>query len=273
MTKKLVVHPIGVESIRISPPHLVRRPVMTQVWDNLTYVHWKYDRKVVQALLPPGYLVDTFDGDAWVGLIPFEMRNIEFPVSQRLRIKTGRFGNFPETNVRTYIVDPRGRRGVWFFSLDINRIAPTIIARVGYRLPYCYAEMTVDTSAAGDQRVIRYASRRRWPGSKSDAPKSLLIIKTGNKLPVDEGSLDAFVSARWALGSRLAGRNLWAEVNHQPWDLFDAELVEYNETLLRAAGLPNPVGEPTVRWSPGVEVRIAWPRITTFLPAPSGEHR
>jgi uncharacterized protein len=239
---------------------------MTQGWHNLSYVHWRYDPNVVQALLPNGFVVDTFGGGAWVGLIPFEMRGIAFPISSRLTVRTGRFGSFPETNVRTYIIDSLGRRGVWFFSLDINRVAPTAIARAGYGLPYCFADMGVESSINSDRHVVRYTSQRRWPtrGRNSHGvkrPSSVVAIKSGQQLAVDAESLDAFTSARWALGSRFLGVKLWAEVDHPTWDLYDAELLEFDETLLVAAGLPEPKGDPVVRWSPGVTVRIARPQI------------
>jgi uncharacterized protein len=234
---------------------------MSQGWLNLTYVHWQYDPQVVQSLLPSDFTIDTFEGRAWVGLIPFEMLNITFQPSAKRRIPTGRFGNFPETNVRTYIVDPSGRRGVWFFSLDINRIAPTLIARAGYGLPYCFADMNVETTThPGAATTVRYASERRWPKSKARS-HSHIAVAVGNRLPTTPESFDAFSSARWALGSRFLHRRLWANVNHPTWDLFDAELLECDETLVAASGLPRPSGSPIVRWSPGVEVKIERPHV------------
>ena len=60
-------------------PDPVRFAVMRQEWRDLAYVHWRYEPSVVQALLPEQLTVDTFDGSAWVGLIPFSMRNIGLP--------------------------------------------------------------------------------------------------------------------------------------------------------------------------------------------------
>jgi uncharacterized protein len=259
------------EQVSLAPSREVRRPVMTQGWHNLTYVHWRYPPNTVQSLLPSGFRVDTFDGSAWVGLIPFEMRNIAFPLTSRFQVGTGRFGCFPETNVRTYIVDPKGRRGVWFFSLDINRVAPTLIARVGYGLPYCFSEMTIETTSLGDSSRVRYVSDRRWPIGKSAArsrgiAKSDLSITIGQRIDVTADSLDAFTSARWALGSRFLGRNLWAEVDHPTWDLHEATLTEYDESLFAAALLSAPAGEPVVRWSPGVQVKVARPQILRRSP-------
>ena len=121
------------EPITIEPTVEVTRPVMLQGWYNLTALHWQYEPSVIQALLPSGFTVDTFDDAAWVGLIPFHMRRIRVPRTPAL----GPLSTFPETNVRTYIRDENGRRGVWFFSLDVSRILPALVARVTYGLPYC----------------------------------------------------------------------------------------------------------------------------------------
>jgi uncharacterized protein YqjF (DUF2071 family) len=67
------------ERITAAAPHDVAHPVMLQGWYDLTALHWRFEPAEVQALLPPGFVVDTFDGSAWVGLIPFHMRRIRVP--------------------------------------------------------------------------------------------------------------------------------------------------------------------------------------------------
>lgn len=242
-----------VEEITATCPRPVARPVMLQGWHDLASIHWRYDPDVVQRLLPPGFRVDTFDGSAWVGLLPFHMRRIRVPGLPPL----GPLSTFPETNIRTYLVDERGRRGVWFASLDITRLLPTLVARVSYRLPYCWSSMAIDR----EDDVIRYRSRRRWPRPQPGgaAARSSVAVRVGAALdPAEVTDLDHFLSARWALGSTLLGP-LWAEVDHGPWPLHRATVLEVDESLLAAAGLPDPTGEPHVLWSPGVDVRIGRP--------------
>jgi uncharacterized protein YqjF (DUF2071 family) len=90
---------------------------MRQTWRNLTFLHGRHALAVVARSLPPGLRVDTFDGAAYVGLIPFEIHNLRG------------IPHFPETNVRTYVIGPDGSRAVWFFSLDAARLAAVIGAR------------------------------------------------------------------------------------------------------------------------------------------------
>ena len=239
------------EAVTTTCPRPVRRPVMLQGWHDLTSVHWRYDPDVVQSLLPDGLRVDTCDGAAWVGLIPFHMRRIRVPGTPPL----GRFSTFPETNVRTYVVAPDGRRAVWFCSLDVSRLAPAAVARTTYGLPYCWGPMSI-THDAPD--TVEYTASRRWPNR---GPSSRIAVRKG--APVAEADLtelERFLSARWALASRFLGVDLWADVDHPQWVLHRSELLECDDSLVTAAGLPAPTGDPVVLWSPGVEVRIGRPR-------------
>lgn len=241
--------PSGIEAITASPPKTVRWPVMLQGWHDLASVHWRYDPATVQSLLPAGFRVDTFDDAAWVGLIPFHMRRIRLPGLPSL----GPLSTFPETNIRTYIVDPTGRRGVWFASLDVTRLIPALVAKATYRLPYGWAAMSIKRN--GEE--IRYASRRRWPRSNA---ASRLRVRIGERIDRgDLSALDHFLTARWALGSTLFRRPIWAEIEHEAWPLHRAEVLELSQTLTDAAGLPQPQGAPYALWSPGVEVRIGLP--------------
>lgn len=223
---------------------------MLQGWHDLASIHWRYDPAVVQALLPDGFTVDTVDGSAWVGLIPFWMDRIRVPHTPAL----GPLSSFPETNVRTYIRDSQGRAAVWFCSLDITRLLPALVARVSYRLPYCWAKMSIDR----DGDVITFSSDRRWPRRSA---VSVVSVRIGDAIPAaDVDPLQVFLTARWALGTRFGKRLMWADVEHEPWPIHHAELLSIDETMLTAAGLPRPTSDPVVLWSPGVDVRIGIPR-------------
>lgn len=230
----------------------VRRPIMLQGWKDLSYIHWPYDPPVVQRLLPDHLEVDTFEGQAWVGLVAFRMEGIRIPRSPAIPY----FGTFPETNVRTYVRGPDARPGVWFDSLDINRLLPVLVARASYRLPYMWSTMTIDH----DGHLVSYQMQRRWPG-----PKGILsnfTIKRREPIdPADITPLEHFLTARWGLFTQLRSRLAYAPVDHPAWPLEQAELTQLDDHLLAAAGYPPPSGDPLVHYSPGVDVRIGLPRI------------
>lgn len=209
-------------------------------------MHWRYAPEVVQALLPAGLTVDTFDGSAWVGLIPFSMRDIGLARGPSVPY----LGSFAEVNVRTY-VHVNGRPGVWFFSLDVDRLIPAAVARVSYRLPYCWGA----TSHLRDGDLLSTHVRRRWP---ERVPASTIIMRMGQPVVADD--LDVFLTARWGLYSTSRSGMRYAAVDHEPWPLRLADVVSWDPILLEAAGLPAPMGPPLARCSDGVHVRIGMPR-------------
>lgn len=239
----------SVEQISPYPPPWDRRAVLRQSWSELAYFHWPYEPAAVQRLLPAGLRVDTFDGAAWVGLIPFEMRNVQFGRTPPMR----RLGTFVEVNVRTYVIDTLGRRAVWFFSLDVPRSAAVVVARSVFGLPYCWthAEHTVD----GDRH--HYQTQRRWPAG-SQAGADIRFRVAAQLADSETGALDHFLYARWAMVARRRQQLSYGRVDHPRWPLLGVDGVEIDQTLIEAAGLPTPDGAPHAHYSPGVDVRIAW---------------
>jgi uncharacterized protein YqjF (DUF2071 family) len=225
----------------------VARPVMFQGWRRLTFVHWRYPPGVVQALLPGGLTVETFDGTAWVGLVPFLMDGVRAPGIPALPW----LSRFPETNVRTYVRDRRGRTGIWFLSLDAARLAAVLAARAGYWLPYYWSDMSTTEVASGRWA---YRCRRRLP---APGPRCDAAVRLGPQLTeAERDELAHFLTARHRLFTVIAGRLASAEAEHPPWPLHHAELDRLDQSLLPAAGLPAPAAAPLLHASPGVPVRI-----------------
>ena len=160
---------------------------MVQNWIDLVFLHWRYPVDTVARLLPKGIEVETFDGDAWVGLIPFQMDDLGFPMMHPLP----HVGSFPEVNVRTYVKCGE-KSGVWFFSLDINKIIPTLTARTVYKIPYCYGK--VSHTSVGKYVVTK--AMRRWP--TRDLQSNIVIEKQEKT----DGDLERFLTARWGLVAR-----------------------------------------------------------------------
>jgi uncharacterized protein YqjF (DUF2071 family) len=217
---------------------------MHQDWTRVTYLHWPYDPADVAPLLPAGVVPDVVDGVTWIGLIAFVMRRVRVlglpPVPY--------LSDFLETNVRAYTVDAQGRRSVVFFSLDADRLLPVSVARVGYNLPYIWSSMQL--LSRGDE--LTYTTRRRLSGVTSR-----VRVRVGG--PVEADPLDDFLTARWGLHSRWYGSTAYVPITHEPWPLRSAELLEFDDGLVAAAGLPEPTGAPRVLHSDGVAVRLGTP--------------
>ena len=230
----------------------VKRAVMVQNWENLVYLHWAYEPEQVQSLLPEGLLVDTFAGNAYVGLIPFQMRGVGVPHLPAVPY----LGTFPEVNVRTYVIRD-GIPGVWFFSLDINRMLPTFVARTTYSLPYCFGKVSHGVQQVGNTSVVETLVQRRWP--RGVEASTQLRIEVGNTIAAPS-DFEHFLSARWGLYSQTLRKKIrYAPISHEPWPLHNATVLNMDDSLVQAAGLPAPQGEAHALFSPGVSVRVGLP--------------
>ena len=100
-------------------------------WRDLLFMHWPVDVDALRPLVPPSLSIDTFDGSAWLGVVPFDMTGVRphfLPAVPGL-------SNFPEINLRTYVT-AEDRPGVWFFSLDAHSRLAVRLARTTFHLPY-----------------------------------------------------------------------------------------------------------------------------------------
>lgn len=226
------------------------RVVLDQFWADLSFLHWRVDPDRVAPLLPAGTRPDVFDGSAWVGLIPFRMRGAGFGRGHPLPY----VGSFAETNVRLYAVDAADRRGVVFASLEAERLAFVLGARLALGLNYTWSRMRV--ARDGDQ--LTYTSRRRWPAPRG--ARSRVVVRVGTEEVVDDPTAD-FLTARWALHTRAWGATRYLPNTHGRWPLVRAELLELDDDLLAVAGLPGLAGTPpdSVLYSAGVQTQFGLP--------------
>ncbi|HYO31291.1 MAG TPA: DUF2071 domain-containing protein [Nocardioidaceae bacterium] len=239
------------EPISPVPPGLSGRPIMHQRWVDVAFLHWRIDPARVAPLLPPGTTPDVYDGDSWVGLIPFRMVGAGIASGPAVPW----LGTFAETNVRLYSVDRGGRRGVVFRSLDASRLGVVIGARVTFGLRYCWAKMRVRATGAD----LEYTTvRRRWPGGRGVSSRA--VVRPGAALSTSDPLAD-FLTARWGLHTRWAGRSVFVPNEHERWPLHSATLQHLEEDQVAAAGLPGVTTRPpdSVLWSPGVTARFGMP--------------
>jgi hypothetical protein len=212
---------------------------LRQIWRRLTFLHWPYDPDLIRSVIPAGLKLDTFDGAAWIGLVPFEIYG------------TPGIPYFPETNLRTYVIGPDGNRAVWFFSLEAARVAAVLGARIAYHLPYFWARMRV-TAESG---AIHYRSQRHWPHD-SDAMTDIVIQPGAPYDLCDLTERDHFLTARYRLYTTSRRGLRYAQIEHPPWPLARASVTELRQTLFEKAGLPSPVGAPLVHYAPERAVNI-----------------
>mgnify|MGYP006290074107 CR=1 FL=1 len=216
-------------------------------WRHVLFANWPVDPGLVAAHLPPALDVDTYDGDAWLSVVPFtnvDVRPTWWPAGWGLPL--------PELNLRTYVTH-EGMKGVYFFSLDAQGVIGVAGARLFHHLPYYYARISLKT--VGD--TIRFDSRRRHPGARPVHYRAT-YEPTGEPLTAEPGSLDAFLTERYRYYTEAPdGYIRYAAIEHEPWPLADATLDEAENTLFAANGFDRPDADPVLRYSPGVDTRAS----------------
>jgi uncharacterized protein YqjF (DUF2071 family) len=219
---------------------------MYQSWGSLLFIHWTVEPEFIAKHLPEGLTVDTFDGKAFVAITPFTLWNVRPIFVPPLPY----FSEFHELNIRTY-VHHDGVPGVYFFSLDANRMLPVIGARNLYHLPYKQAEIELHR----EDRTVTYKLRR------TDEPVGELSCRwteMGEDTTAAPGSLEFFLTERYCLYAEQGDDLYRSRIHHEPWPLREARLEHLHTTLFEADGLETPPGEPFVMAGGPVNVEV-WP--------------
>jgi hypothetical protein len=224
--------------------------VLFQRWHDLLFAHWPLDPALLRRLLPATLELDLFEGQAWVGVVPFRMSHVRLRCAPPLPGLSA----FPELNVRTY-VRHAGRAGVWFFSLDAASSLAVRAARAWFHLPYFRARMElVERDGA-----VEYRSQRTHPG----APAAGFRARYSPVAPVEHsrpGSLEHFLTERYCLFAARADELWTGEIQHQPWPLQRAEATFEEDSMAAASGIALPAVEPRLHFARELDVLIWAPR-------------
>lgn len=212
-------------------------------WRHVLFANSSVDPSVVAPHIPDELTLDTFDGNAWLSVVPFTNVDVR-PAA----LPTGTGFSLPELNLRTY-VSHGGKRGVYFFSLDAEGVLGVLGARLLHHLPYFYARMNLGVED-GD---VHFSSSRMHPGARPAHFRSV-YAPDGNRLEAEPGSLAAFLTARHRYYTRApSGTVRYAVVEHETWPLYPARVrIEENE-LFHANCFDHPTSEPVYFYSPGVD--------------------
>jgi uncharacterized protein len=227
--------------------------LMTQTWNNVLFAHWRVGASQMRRAVPDVFDLDLFDGDAWLGIVPFYMTN----VSARGLPSVPWLSAFPELNVRTY-VRVGERPGVYFFSLDAGRRLAVVAARALLNLPYYVAVMNVDSR--GD--VVDYRSTRR-EGRRAKFRATYGPASGPFVAPAD--SIEYFLTERYCLYHRdRRGRPYRLEIHHRPWSLQLGSAEIALNTMAAADDLTMKDAPPLLHFARRQDV-VAWPP-TRFTP-------
>jgi uncharacterized protein YqjF (DUF2071 family) len=225
---------------------------MAMRWHDLLFMHWPVEIEALRSYIPSRLAIDTFEGTAWIGIVPFRMSGVH----PRLTPALPGVSAFPELNVRTY-VSAEGKPGVWFFSLDAGNPIAVEAARDVFHLPYFNARMTCMQEGDG----VRYSSIRTHRGA---APATF----QGQYRPTSQvyrstpGTLEHWLTERYCLYAANRKGQVWrSDIHHAPWPLQHAEAdIEVN-TMTVQIRLALPSIKPLLHFSPFLDVVAWWPQL------------
>ena len=230
--------------------------MLLQDWESVAFLHWRCDPGVLKKLLPEGLVPEVADGSAWVGLTPFVVRRQRPPLVPAVP----GLSDFPETNLRAYVRAPDGTDGLWFLSLDAASLPTVLAARAAVGAPYHWAGMQVAEDGAG---AVAYAGRRRSGQAAYRLQVRPRDVPTAGVSPL----VDTLIG-RWRAYTVRLGRLVAWPVEHEPWPVQEAEMLDCEESVAAAAGLPD-LGPPElVHWAAAVHARLGPPRLVRAAPRP-----
>jgi len=190
-----------------------QRIFLSAEWRDLVMLNYEVDPELLSGYVPPGTVLDSFQGRTYVSLVGFRF------------LHTKLFGflpipfhaDFDEVNLRLYVRRSEGnesRRGVVFIAEIVPKRAVAQIARVAYgenyiRLPM---EHSIDRNGASNAVDYRFQLNGTW--FKLHARSSLAPA------PADEGSLEQFITEHyWGYSAQRDGGTLEYHVSHVPWNV------------------------------------------------------
>jgi uncharacterized protein len=240
---------VNLEQVAHRPWPLPAGPwIMAQIWHDLLFAHWPVPEALLRPHIPARLAIDTFDGQAWLGVVPFRM----FGVRLRGTPAVPWLSAFPELNVRTYVV-ANGMPGVWFFSLDAgNRIA-VALARAWFHLPYFRARMSCEERSGW----IEYKCARSHRGAACGVFNGRYRA-IGQIFSAEPRSLEHFLTERYRLYTTDgAGQVISGEIHHAPWPLQVAEAELVSNTMPEADGIYLTPAKPLLHFSKRQDV-VVW---------------
>lgn len=222
--------------------------LMRMKWHDLLFLHWPVPVESLKALIPEKLQVDIFEGQAWIGIVPFRMSG----VAPRFCPNVPFMSAFPELNVRTYVTLD-GKPGVWFFSLDATNPIAVRGARRWFHLKYMDAKIRLTTK----DNWFQYKSVR----THKHEPEAVLNLEyrpIGEPFSAKPGELAHWLTARYCLYAANPGGDIFrGEIDHSPWQLQDAQAIIHHNSMLNGLNMELPASPPVLHFARQTSV-IAW---------------
>ncbi|MBM7643828.1 uncharacterized protein YqjF (DUF2071 family) [Scopulibacillus daqui] len=231
-------------------PLPIRPWIMTQTWNDVFFIHWPVDFDDIRDKVPKPLYIDTFNGRAWIGIVPFHIT--DFKVRDIFSIPFS--SAFPEINVRTYVTY-NNKPGVYFFSLDAGHWMASVAARTAARLPYFFSKIDV----AKKNGIITYKSSRQ-DTNRLDGEFEGSFSSDHTTYKSEKGSLDEWLTERYCFYTTYRNKLYRCDIHHEKWELQKAEGEILTNTLVSSQGITLPDDKPVFHYASRKKALI-WPLI------------
>lgn len=208
-----------------------------QEWNDVIFLHYKVDLIKLQQFVPKEITVDLFDNEAWISIVVFRMENVR----PRFLPPFKPFSNFEEINIRTY-VKHNGVSGVYFLSIEAEKLLPCILAKSISELPYRHSN-------------ISRKNQKITSNNKKFSESINFDYRIGKSLE-EKSALEIWLTERYALFQDSGKFINTYDIHHIEWPVQEVEINNLIINYPRFSKLLN--NNPNlVQYSKGVEV-IAW---------------
>ncbi len=198
------------------------KPLGYQKWRDLLFMHWSFDAKLLQDRLPKGLYIDTFEDQAYLGIVSFLKQDV----------KPSLFGEalpgieFHELHLRTYVYNEKGMPGIWLFSSELSNWFMVHFLKLLYHLPAHYSYFHFKENETKDK--IEFFCQRK--GASASRFHYQPTAHLGMSLP---DSLEFFLVERYLLYSADGKGNIYMKkIHHLPHTLSHAKLLLWDENVL-----------------------------------------
>ena len=219
--------------------------IWSQRWSDVLFIHYPAQAAELDPHLPPGVELDLFDDQAWISFVFFRLH-----VRLAWLPAVPGFSSLLELNLRTY-VRCRGEQGIYFLSMHADNRLAILVAKLLTPLPYVPACMALESDSTGLWRA-------ECDSAENSASRLCVQFRPGGPAAtVAPGSLDAWLLERYRLF--MGGRNrtiLAADVDHAPWHVFRAEIIECADSIAADSGVLLDENPAAAHFSPGLTARF-----------------
>lgn len=219
-------------------------------WSDVLFLHWEVQPSTVRSTLPSGLGVDMLRGSAYLGIVAFDMEEL----SPLFAPSTGELftREFAEVNLRTYVIGPDGRRGIYFYSLDADDRLSVIVANSLFGLPYEKASMRLEW----EDGMFSFCSSREISNGENVRFEAEYKPERGVEV---SSRASSFLTERYLFYFKTWRGLRVGRVRHDQWSLCGVDGAVINNDLFASNQFEEPSSNPTMYYSDGVSVVADWP--------------